>query len=628
MVTERLVAQVVIEGGINPAMQRSLDAGAASIRGMDADTAALTARQRRLEGATGETNERLERMRRELAGLPAGGRAARRLARDIRRVEREAADSERQLREVNAEIARLGREGPGNFQRLTGAAQRTARGIRGIGIAAAAVTAAITAGVAQSVGQFERLNQVRLDFPELTAAQGRELLNAADLIGVDEGRLADIFNELNIQIGDFQSGLNERLRELQTNFGIELDPLLGIEDNTARALAFVEAIGQLPTQAERIAAAEVAFGGSAAQAAVFISQQAGAVDLLNEALTGTPAVSEAALSELNNLRQNFTELRQSTANLRDAFTIGLAPAINPVVDGLTRAVDATTSWIQRNEGVAPVAAIAAGGITGIWTAAELAAGPLASAGESAFFISQGLGAVGRFGPAAAAALGLVRGAALGVAGGIRTATTASLAFIATPVGAAIAGIAVAAGLLVAGIVFLADKVGGFGNLASIVFTGAKAAVLSLADVWLSQFTLIAKAVDVVIQGLNYLPGVDIGFRAGDTLQGLRDAVGADRARAEFAAARDAGLAEGRRQAAEGGGFGRSLGFNRGGDSGEAAAISPAAAAAAPVPQTSNNTITTGDINIVLPNVRDAAGLSSVEAQDAISDAIILALDRR
>ena len=92
----------------------------------------------------------------------------------------------------------------------------------------------------------------------------------------------------------------------------------------------------------------------------------------------------------------------------------------------------------------------------------------------------------------------------GLAIAIRAVTLASLTFIATPVGAIITVIVVAVAALTAGIIWLADRVGGFGNLWELTWKSAKAYALTYAQGIVFALTPIISIVDTIIEYINTL----------------------------------------------------------------------------------------------------------------------------
>ena len=522
-----------------------------SVQRLDRSAEELRREQLQQQRVIQRNQRQVARLNEELARTEEGSAAARKVTAEIGRMNRRTDQAARNVQELERAIRDMGETGANEFRGLQEDARRTARIFRNVALGAGAITAGIGLAVRESLQQFDRLNMVRLDFPELDAARGRELLQVSDVIGVDEGRLADIFNEWNIRAGEFTNGISDQLSDLE-NFGIDVDSILAIEGSEQQAIAAVRAISQLDDATQRIAAAEAAFGGSAAQAAVFIGQNAESVNRLNEAISGTPALSADAVNELDALRENTAEMRNSLDNLRDSFTLGLAPALNLGNDLIERAADGMTRFLQSNEGAAPVIAGVAGGIGLVAAAGSAAAGRVAELGEQAFFANQGLMAVGGISRTFSAVLPGLAAGIKGVTLGIWGATRAAIAFAFTPIGAAIVGITAAVALLVVGMKFLSDRVGGFGNLFGIVIQGAKAAFLTFVAAILNGFRPIGFVIDQLIEAFNRLNnlwgGQDIEFRVGRAIDRVNQA--AEEARADTGRRIREGRAEQRAQQAE------------------------------------------------------------------------------
>ena len=684
------VASAVITGGVAPDFNQSVRAAVQGVNALGRSTEEMARDQRTFQNQIVRSQRNLRRLHEELDqtddSTEGGRRSALALTRaigtqnrtlsrasrslgEVERAMRQAGvatdgthlktfNLRRQLRDQNQELAgvtralrsvargldRSGRAAKTFGDEVSESGNRVQSAFRGVAIGAGAISAGIALAVRESIQQFDRLNMVRLDFPGLDAAGGRQFLQAADLVGLDEGRLADLFNELDIRVGEFVAGTNEQLGDLGA-LGVNIAPLLGIEDSRERAFALIDALAQIPDAAQRAAAADIAFGGSAGQAANLLTQDAERLLALKTALSSQPAFNADDLRTLEQTRQSIVGVRQSADDLRDAFTIALAPAIGDLSGRLEGALDATSQWLAQNQTAAPIIAGTAFAVTGLAGAVSAGAGFFGDMGASVFFAAQGWGTLAAAGGRLTPIMAGAKVAALGVAGGIRAVTVASIGFIATPVGAAIVGITLAVGALAAGAIYLADKVGGFGNLAGIVFAGAKVAALEFVNALIFNFRLVAPVLDAIIGGVDAVNralgrgGID--FRVGTAIAAF-DEVRAN-ARADLRERVSSGLAEGQAQAQAGGGFGRSLGFNRGGGdiaalppapsaprlasapSGAPAQLAPSAASAAPT--TAYSTVSGVSVTINLPNVRDAGDLGSEDAQRRIADDISTAIAR-
>ena len=623
MVTERLSAQALITGGVAPSLINGIKTAASGIRGLGGRFADLENEQKRLTQATQATTRDLARMGRELEALPEGSADAQRLRQEMGRLEREFEESDRALQGVNEEMQRLERNG-----------KRAQNAFVALSAGAATVSAAIGVAVGQSLGQFERLNRVQFDFPGLSRGQARAVIDLADRFQLDEGQLADIFNETGIRIGEYTRGLSDQLGELR-EFGIPLDEILSTGSLQEQTIAIAEAVAGLEDAADRAAAADIASGGAGGQAILQLSRYEDGLLRLREAVTLVDPELERQLETLDRMRMDVDEVAKSTRNLRDAFTQQLAPALTWVTDLQVRAIDSATEFVKRNEGLAPAVTVAAGATSVLAGTASSVAGTLASAGEQTFYITQGFSGLSGVGKRLDPVMKNVRRGGRGMAGGfraaaagIRAATLASIAFVVSnPLVLAIVGISLAVAALSVVFTILADKVGGFGNLARIAFLGAKVAALEFVNILALNLRLLAPVLDGIIAAISAvkqaLGGEAIEFRVGAAIDNF-DRIRAD-ARADFSRSLQAGLAEGRAQDEAGTSIGQRIGgFFGGGDEPEL----PETPTLAPAPAGPRYITNSGfTVNIELPNVREIDDLTGEDAQQRLAAAMGSAIAR-
>lgn len=445
--------------------------------------------------------------------------------------------------------------------------------------------------VQQTRQEFERLNQVLRDAPQLDFGQARQLLRASELIGFDEGSIADVANEFNIRLGEAIADPASRreFTDAISAIGLDMDALRA-QAPTQQIQTLTKALRGVNDVANRSALADFIAGGQGGQALNFLAANADAASLAFAELNRMPVITPDTQKRLAQFNADTARIGHSIGDLRSAFVAsGFQSVVGGLADGVSYASRAVAVWAQENRGAAlGIGAIVAVTPTAISALADYGGGALQVAANFSVVtdhLSLFAGAV----PAVAKAATSGKAGFLALAGGIKTAAAASWAFAVSPTGLVIISIGAAVAGVAAAVTLLADKFGGFGRLWDITLAGAKAAFLS----WAQGVTLglrpIAAALDALIVGINAvsaglskIPGVDLGqidFRAGSAFAALDDAAGA--ARADFQRQTREGLAEGRRQQAAGTSVGQRLGGAIGFGGGQAPGPATAPLAQAP-----------------------------------------------
>ena len=631
--TTRFTAEATLIGGVDPAFNKSVANATRAVGRMGAGVSALGGELEQARSKARGAELRLRQLRGQLDGIPAGSRAARNLAGQIHQVERESRSAADEVRKLERRFDALGNQRRG-VARLGGELKSMRGALNAVALASGAAFAGMLAGIRESTQAAREWNEIRLDVPDFGVAQARQFGEVANAVGIDAGRLAEAYNELTIRSGEFAKTGEGQFNELAA-FGIDAAAIARIDDVNERVRAAVAALRQIPDAAERAAAADILAGGSGGESLRLLARDAELAERVFGELAKTPAFTDAQLKNIARTQAALGNVSKSANNLRDAFTIQMTPAIEGVTAPLASALDGLTKWTLESERGAPIIAGLAGGTAALAAGASAVAGPLASMGEQAFFIAQGGKAASAALPKLGAGFALVAQGARGAALGIKAATIASAKFIFTPVGAAITGTALAVAALTTGVIYLADKVGGFGNLASIAFAQGKLAVLSFAEAALFNFKLIAQAAEALINTLNYIPGVAIETpdltKPFDAITRARQS-----AYSEYNAALRKGAQDAARQQAAGTSLGQrigaELGFGPNRDEalratpsapsglGGAAALASGASSASGGDVT-NTTNFSGDIIIQLPSVTDASGFDNPETGQAIRRAL-------
>ena len=612
--------QALIEGGPTDEFIAAVNKAQRAVGGLDEDFTSLTRAQRTQQNTLNRTARELRVLTMQLEDVEKGTPEFNRLTRAITRTNAQFIKARSRLDDIEGRLQRVqaaGGRAEKSIRRLAGVRLEGLR-TKLIGIATAFISVQT---VQQTRQEFERLNQVLRDAPQLDFGQARQLLRASELIGFDEGSIADIANEFNIRLGEAITDPESRkeFTDAISAIGLDLNALQA-QAPTQQIQTLTEALRGVNDVASRSALADFIAGGQGGQALNFLAANADAARLAFTELNRTPVITPDTQKRLAQFNADTARLGHSVADARNALVASAQPAVSAFTDVVSGASRAIAEWAQENRGAAlGIGAIVAVAPTAISALADIGGGALENAANFALLTGRVSGVAGVL-PAIAKAGAIGKAGFLALAGGIKTATAASLAFAVTPVGLTIIGISAAVAALTAGVVYLADKVGGFGNLASIAFAGAKAAALTFAQTTTLSLRPIAKVIDAIIAAISRiktaLGGSAIEFRVGDAFKALDEA--ASNARADVARQYRAGVAEGERQQAAGTSVGQRIGgaFGFGGEAAAAGTSAPAPAVSAPSVTNApvNNQSVNITINVESLNADDPASVDTFARQ--------------
>lgn len=554
------------------------EAAGDSLEGFAEDMQQLTRLQRTARTGINRITRQLRVQNRQLEGMEKGSDEYKRLSRSIETATRNLRRQRGVLADVEEHMDRLRRSGV--------AAQRA---VRALGRASLASGAALGGAFALSVRAANKAVEERA---ALTRANANLSQRDAENLRLIEGRykvtaagLATNTRFLQREIGEFAKGVDTTTGKSLAKFGVSLGEIGATAGGSqAQFAAALQALSAIESETDQAAAANLLFGRSG-QEAVKLLRAIGAEGKTTEeilaAIDLTP-FGENEFTTLANAEGAWGEVAIAVNNAQQALALRFSPQVTAAGMKIQSLTEATTHWLLTTEGAPAIIAATAGGLFAAGGVMTGVTSKLAAMGEQAYFSVQGIAAMHT---ASSKTLGVVRRAprALGaMAGGMRTvalgtwkAVAAAAAFAVTPVGLTIIGIAAAVATLTAGVVYLADRVGGFGNLWQITLDGAKAAFFT----WAQGISLgvrpiffvldkIIEGVNLVRRGLSAVTGAEYEeyeFRFG-ALTAQLDAA-AENARATAVASVRSGVAEGAAQQAAGTSVGQRLGgaFGFGGD---------------------------------------------------------------
>ena len=348
-------------------------------------------------------------------------------------------------------------------------AESTERSLRSLGAGLTALAGGAAIG-GILVGATDRLREIRDIQRELGGADAQaaqRVIVGAEAAGFDPGNIAGaIFDATERAQEQLAGTVNLDL----SGFGLDADTfaqgLLNAGNEADRLRFLLDTLNGLPTDQRLAFLAETA-GGSAQAIALMANDADLAARFLN-GMAGAAVQDADSLNRLADAQAGMAELTNALSILAGEFAAGLTPAIQ-------------------------LAADAAGIVSGAFTALNEAIP------GSGTVLAVGL-AIGTVAIAALAAIGPLYGmAAAGFA-----AIAPLLPFIAIGVGVVAAVAAIAAG-----VAFLADRLGGFGNLWASVWDSAVIIVLGAVRAMLTPMGLLIDALNGISGFVGRFTGIDI-----------------------------------------------------------------------------------------------------------------------
>ena len=369
MTQQNFSVRAEITGGVSEEFRQSVVASSQNLTRFAENTTDLVRTQRTAERTIARTTRRIEFLNQELEDTQEGSKAAAQLTKQIGTANKSIRLAQFVLSDVNDELSEMRRRAGKAAEEVqdvgdelvdTGnrgerALERAQRGFRGLrtSIAAGVTALAGFAAIQDLTRDIERMQDVLRDAPQLSRTQARQLIRAADLIGFDEGSIADIANEFNNRLGeieldpealpDFQAAaatLNLDLDQIST-----LGPIQQMEA-LREALAAVQDVAQRTSLADQLA------GGQGGQALNFLASDARAAQIVFDELNSTPIITDATFQRNEQFRTDLKRMEQGVEDVRASLVAGAQPAISGFSDLVVDATEAVAKWAQENGALA------------------------------------------------------------------------------------------------------------------------------------------------------------------------------------------------------------------------------------------------------------------------------------
>jgi len=226
-----------------------------------------------------------------------------------------------------------------------------------VGIAAAAMGAAIVGSLALSVKSFveagDQIQKMALRTGFSTEALS-ELKFAAEISGASIESLEKAVKRMSTAILDAQDGLAETVRQLD-RLKISVEDLQGLSPEEA-FFKLANAIAELPDPLQRAAIAQRIFGRAGTELLPLLAEGAAGIQELREQARELGIVwDQEAAEAAARLNDRMTELKASFKGLQFAVAEGLIPEITTLTGGLGDLISKFSQWAQQNPVVAALA---------------------------------------------------------------------------------------------------------------------------------------------------------------------------------------------------------------------------------------------------------------------------------
>lgn len=257
------------------------------------------------------------------------------LNREMQRLIKNGIDpQDESIEELRKEYERLDKEVQNNAQSQKGMTQLTQIATRAlIGLAVAAV--GVAAGVLKSSIEIGKMGD---DLAKTSAKVGvgvealQELSFAAERSGLPANSLSGIFQKLNRNIGDLQAGTGTLTTFLKKSNPALLEQLGTVEDSEEAFNILIDAIAKAPTQFDKAALSQAAFGRAGQDIINFANQGSEEISKLREEAKNYGLLTEDVAKQGENFVDSQRNLAQAMIGVRSELASNFLPVITKVLN--------------------------------------------------------------------------------------------------------------------------------------------------------------------------------------------------------------------------------------------------------------------------------------------------------
>jgi X-X-X-Leu-X-X-Gly heptad repeat protein len=172
----------------------------------------------------------------------------------------------------------------------------------------------------------------------ISAEQLQELTFAADRSGVSSEELTGGLQKLNKNIGDLRAGTGPLNTILKENNSILLENLKGAEDNEEAFTLLLDAINRSPSEFDKAAIAQAAFGRAGQSLINVAALGAEGLQELREEARSYGLITNEAAAESEEFVDAMTNLKAATEGMKNEIVTGYIPALTDVLSKVTEII--------------------------------------------------------------------------------------------------------------------------------------------------------------------------------------------------------------------------------------------------------------------------------------------------
>jgi hypothetical protein len=238
--------------------------------------------------------------------------------------------------------------------------------VKGATVALQAIAAAAAAATAAAIASTIAIGKQGDQLAKTSAKIGvgvealQELSFAAERSGLPANNLGGIFQKLNRNIGDLQAGTGTLTTFLKKSDEALLEQLKTTTDSEEAFNILIDAIAKAPTQFDKAALSQAAFGRSGQDIINFANQGSTEIARLRQEAADYGLISEEVARKGEEFVDSQRNLEQAATGLRAIFASGLLPIFTKFFNKLAEFI-ADTDQVKK---VLETLLIALAGVTG------------------------------------------------------------------------------------------------------------------------------------------------------------------------------------------------------------------------------------------------------------------------
>lgn len=270
------------------------------------------------------------------------------------------------VEELNKEYNRLQKEydkTTAKTKALEDASKLATKALVGIGVAGAAAIASVVASTVELANTGDELAKTSRKIGVGTDAL-QELSFAAERTGLPANNLSGLFQKLNRNIGDLQAGTGTLTTFLNKSDTALKEQLESTTDSEEAFNLLIDAIAKAPTQFDKAALSQAAFGRAGQDLILFANEGTEGISKLREEAKNYGLISEDVAKKSEDFVDSQRNLKQATTGLRSELAGKLLPTFTNVLNGFASFVSDSEKVKKTMETVTIVlAGLTAGLIT-------------------------------------------------------------------------------------------------------------------------------------------------------------------------------------------------------------------------------------------------------------------------